>query len=353
MVDDFAHHPTAVGETLAGLRASNPSARIWAVFEPRSASSCRRVFQDDFARAFAGADEVLLAPVFRSTLPEAERLSVPHARARPSRTRIVRARGRFDRRHHRHYRARASRWRPCRDDVERWLRRHSQETPAGAFVTRARSHRAPWRLNPGCRASGRRSASRSMSRLSRLRPPFARQASPAFSTSCQPFELLPCISILCGPTSMALRSFWRAAAVLPATDQSAPAASVLHRIPVSYGGPFGPDLGDVASTAGVSEEDLISLHSAPVYRVFMLGFSPGFAYMGPVAPAIALPRRTTPRTRVPAGSVAIAGQQTGIYPSDSPGGWHLIGRTSGKPFDPDRAEPFLFKAGDCVQFYPV
>ena len=75
--DDFAHHPTAVAETLAGLRASNPDARIWAVFEPRSASSCRRVFQDDFARAFTGADEVLIAPIFRSTLPEAERLSIP------------------------------------------------------------------------------------------------------------------------------------------------------------------------------------------------------------------------------------------------------------------------------------
>jgi UDP-N-acetylmuramate: L-alanyl-gamma-D-glutamyl-meso-diaminopimelate ligase len=75
--DDFAHHPTAVGETLAGLRASNPAARIWAIFEPRSASSCRRVFQDDFAQAFDGADEVLLAPVFRSTLPEDERLSIP------------------------------------------------------------------------------------------------------------------------------------------------------------------------------------------------------------------------------------------------------------------------------------
>jgi UDP-N-acetylmuramate: L-alanyl-gamma-D-glutamyl-meso-diaminopimelate ligase len=75
--DDFAHHPTAVAETLAGLRASNPAARIWAVFEPRSASSCRRVFQDDFAKAFAGADEVLIAPVFRSKLPESERLSIP------------------------------------------------------------------------------------------------------------------------------------------------------------------------------------------------------------------------------------------------------------------------------------
>jgi UDP-N-acetylmuramate: L-alanyl-gamma-D-glutamyl-meso-diaminopimelate ligase len=75
--DDFAHHPTAVAETITGVRASHPSARIWAVFEPRSASSCRRVFQDDFARAFAGADEVLIAPVFRSKLPEAERLSIP------------------------------------------------------------------------------------------------------------------------------------------------------------------------------------------------------------------------------------------------------------------------------------
>ena len=75
--DDFAHHPTAVAETLAGLRAANPDRRIWAVFEPRSASSCRRVFQDDFARAFAPADEIVIAPVFRSTLPEAERLSVP------------------------------------------------------------------------------------------------------------------------------------------------------------------------------------------------------------------------------------------------------------------------------------
>jgi UDP-N-acetylmuramate: L-alanyl-gamma-D-glutamyl-meso-diaminopimelate ligase len=89
--DDFAHHPTAVAETLAGLRAANPAARIWAVFEPRSASSCRRVFQPEFAQAFAGANEVLIAPVFRSKLPEAERLSVPelvadlHARGQSAR----------------------------------------------------------------------------------------------------------------------------------------------------------------------------------------------------------------------------------------------------------------------------
>ncbi len=99
--DDFAHHPTAVAETLAGLRASNPQARIWAVFEPRSASSCRRVFQDDFARAFAGADEVLIAPIFRSKLPEAERLSVPQLVRDLNGRGPVGPRGRLDRRHRR------------------------------------------------------------------------------------------------------------------------------------------------------------------------------------------------------------------------------------------------------------
>jgi KipI family sensor histidine kinase inhibitor len=138
-----------------------------------------------------------------------------------------------------------------------------------------------------------------------------------------------------------------------ATPSAATASTVLHRIPVAYGGSFGPDLVDVASAAGLTEEALVSLHSTPVYRVFMLGFIPGFAYMGPVDPAIAVPRRTTPRAMVPAGSVGIAGTQTGIYPADSPGGWHVIGRTSVLPFDPDRLEPFLFKAGDRVQFYAV
>ena len=99
--DDFAHHPTAVAETLAGLRAANPSARIWAVFEPRSASSCRRIFQDDFARAFGGATEVLIAPVFRSTLPEAERLSVPQLVRDLNEPRSVGPRGGVAGRHHR------------------------------------------------------------------------------------------------------------------------------------------------------------------------------------------------------------------------------------------------------------
>ena len=135
------------------------------------------------------------------------------------------------------------------------------------------------------------------------------------------------------------------------TTPAAARASI--RIPVCYGGEFGPDLSDVASFARMTEGDVIRIHSARAYRVFMLGFVPGFAYMGAIDEAIAMPRHATPRARVPAGSVGIAGVQTGIYPMETPGGWRLIGRTPVKPFDPARAEPFLLKAGDTVEFYPV
>lgn len=125
------------------------------------------------------------------------------------------------------------------------------------------------------------------------------------------------------------------------------------RIPVCYGGPFGSDLDEIARFAGLTQADVIALHSAPVYRVFMLGFVPGFAYLGTVDPRIAAPRRSTPRLKVPVGSVGIAGAQTGIYPSETPGGWQLVGRTPLKPFDLARADPFLLKAGDAVRFYPI
>lgn len=125
------------------------------------------------------------------------------------------------------------------------------------------------------------------------------------------------------------------------------------RVPVCYGGQFGPDLADVAAFGGVTESEAAHLHASAVYRVFMIGFLPGFAYMGTVDSRIAAPRRSNPRTRVPAGSVAVAGQQTGIYPSESPGGWQLIGRTTLRLFDPARAEPSTFAAGDLVQFYAV
>jgi len=125
------------------------------------------------------------------------------------------------------------------------------------------------------------------------------------------------------------------------------------RIPVCYGGELGPDLAEVAAFAHVSEEEVVRRHTANLYRVFMLGFVAGFAYMGTVDRSIAMPRRPTPRVRVPLGSVGVAGVQTGIYPAETPGGWQLIGRTPVKPFDPGRAEPFLMRAGDRVQFYAI
>ena len=124
-------------------------------------------------------------------------------------------------------------------------------------------------------------------------------------------------------------------------------------VPVCYGGEFGPDLAHVAAFAKMTEPEVIALHSANIHRVFMLGFVAGFAYMGIVDARIAIPRHATPRVRVPLGSVGIAGVQTGVYPAETPGGWQLIGRTPVKPFDASRAEPFLMKAGDRVQFTPI
>lgn len=125
------------------------------------------------------------------------------------------------------------------------------------------------------------------------------------------------------------------------------------RIPVCYGGDLGPDLHRVAAFGNMVEDEVVRVHVAGTYRVFMLGFVPGFAYLGIVDRRIAMPRHATPRVRVPPGSVGIAGVQTGIYPAETPGGWQLIGRTPIRPFDPARAEPFLMKAGDAVQFYPI
>ncbi|TAN33307.1 5-oxoprolinase subunit PxpB [bacterium] len=122
----------------------------------------------------------------------------------------------------------------------------------------------------------------------------------------------------------------------------------LHRIPVVYDG---PDLEAAAARLGLLPDRIAELHSRPIYRVFHVGFVPGWAYLGPLPEELELPRRDVPRTRVPAGSVAIAGRQTGIYPLAAPGGWHLIGRTSVKLFLPDSDPPCLFRAGDRVKFF--
>jgi len=122
----------------------------------------------------------------------------------------------------------------------------------------------------------------------------------------------------------------------------------LHRIPVTYDG---PDIESVATRLDLSPEQIAEIHTRPIYRVFLVGFVPGWAYLGPLAEELELPRRHVPRTQVPAGSVAIAGRQTGIYPLPTPGGWHLIGRTKVRLFLPDSDPPCLFRAGDRVKFF--
>jgi inhibitor of KinA len=124
-------------------------------------------------------------------------------------------------------------------------------------------------------------------------------------------------------------------------------------IPVLYGGDAGPDLAHVSAFAHRSAPEVIALHASVKYRVYMLGFSPGFPYMGRVPEPIAMPRLPTPRIKVPAGSVGIAGFQTGIYPIESPGGWRLIGRTPLRLYDPDRPAPFLLQPGDQARFVPI
>ena len=124
-------------------------------------------------------------------------------------------------------------------------------------------------------------------------------------------------------------------------------------IPVCYDGAFGPDLEDLASVAGLPKEEVIRLHTAASYRVYMIGFLPGFPYLGEVDPRIAMPRKETPRLNVSAGSVGIAGRQTGIYPFDSPGGWQIIGRTPLALFDADKESPALLSPGMTVEFYSI
>ena len=124
--------------------------------------------------------------------------------------------------------------------------------------------------------------------------------------------------------------------------------SVVHTIPVTYDG---EDLAEVTHRTGLTTDDVIRIHSEREYRVYVMGFAPGFAYLGTLDERLALPRRDSPRKRVPPGSVAIAERQTGIYPSPTPGGWHLIGTTSEKLFDPTRENPSLLKVGDRVKFH--
>ncbi len=127
----------------------------------------------------------------------------------------------------------------------------------------------------------------------------------------------------------------------------------LWRIPACYEASHAPDLAEVAQRTGLSEADVVRLHSSARYHVYMIGFVPGYPYMGDLPVQLVLPRRADPRVRVPAGSIAIATTMTAIYPLESPGGWHLIGATPVRLFDVRRPKPALFSPGDAVQFEPV
>ena len=136
-------------------------------------------------------------------------------------------------------------------------------------------------------------------------------------------------------------------------EEAPPPESRTVEIPVAYGGEFGPDIEFVAEYNGLSVEEVIERHSGTIYTVYMLGFVPGYTYLGRLPKRLVTPRLPTPRTLVPAGSVGIAGEQTGIYPIDIPGGWRIIGRTPLKLFDPHREPPVHLKPGDKVRFVAI
>jgi KipI family sensor histidine kinase inhibitor len=136
------------------------------------------------------------------------------------------------------------------------------------------------------------------------------------------------------------------------SDENIGEPQVIH-VPTLYGGDYGPDIEFVAEHAGISVEEVIEIHSGTNYLIYMMGFAPGFSYLGGLSEKLATPRLTSPRTEIPAGSVGIAESQTGIYPIASPGGWQLIGRTPLKMFDPARESPALLNPGDYVRFDPL
>jgi KipI family sensor histidine kinase inhibitor len=127
----------------------------------------------------------------------------------------------------------------------------------------------------------------------------------------------------------------------------------IYEIPVCYGGEYGPDIEHIAQHAGLTVEEVIKLHSSRDYLIYMLGFLPGFCYLGGLDERIHTPRLANPRIKINAGSVGIGGSQTGIYPLDSPGGWQLMGMTPVKTYDPERETPILLEAGDYIRFVPI
>lgn len=153
----------------------------------------------------------------------------------------------------------------------------------------------------------------------------------------------------CDPAALRQALLARAAA----TEGAAPAPGRLFRVPVRYGGPMGEDLEAVAARLSLTPDEVVRLHAAAEYRVYMIGFSPGLAYLGGLNPKLHIPRRDDPRPAVPRGAVLMAGQQTLFYPVEMPTGFHVLGRTPVRAFDLGRPEPFLLKPGDRVRFVAI
>ncbi|MFD1776200.1 5-oxoprolinase subunit PxpB [Paenibacillus rhizophilus] len=176
---------------------------------------------------------------------------------------------------------------------------------------------------------------------------------PAFTTLCVYYDLMGLRL-----TGRKMTAFEHVCSLLrdmeksAAQDKEVLSAEVID-IPVCYGGEFGPDLGLVAELNGLSEEEVVSIHAGEQYLVYAIGFAPGFPYLGGMPGTIAAPRKKTPRLRIPAGSVGIAGTQTGIYPIETPGGWQIIGRTPLALFRPDQLPPTLLQGGDYIRFRPI
>jgi len=187
-----------------------------------------------------------------------------------------------------------------------------------------------------------------VARLRRQPPPWLRDLVPAYASLALFFDP----DAVGAEAALAwLRAQWRAGRDV--ADETAADSARQVEIPVAYGGAFGPDLDRSAAELGLSPQRLIQRHADAEYRVAMIGFAPGFPYLSGLDPALALPRLSTPRTAVAAGSVAIGGAQTGIYPRPGPGGWRLLGRTPLNLFDAGRAEPTLLLPGDRVRFVPI
>jgi inhibitor of KinA len=187
-------------------------------------------------------------------------------------------------------------------------------------------------------------------RVLTIRPPGVRDVVPAFCSLTVHYDPLQFAGAGGSAFDAARESI---EALLAEAPEPAETLARLVEIPVCYGGEYGEDLEPLAREHGIPPSQVVELHTGPTYYEGMLGFAPGFPYLAGLDPRLVTPRRSTPRPRVPRGSVAIGGEHTGVYPVESPGGWHLIGRTPITLFDVSRDPPSLLQAGDQVRFVAI